>query len=39
MSHVSIGEREWETTCGICGFVGKGNGRKPKACPACQSQW
>jgi len=30
---------EYETTCGICGFVGHGNGKKPPRCPACGKSW
>ena len=30
---------EWETTCGICGHSGSGNGTKPAACPACGKTW
>lgn len=31
--------REYETTCGLCGFQGKGNGNKPAKCPACGNGW
>jgi hypothetical protein len=31
--------REYEKTCGVCGFEGRGNGNPPPRCPACGKEW